>query len=167
MSKVEVPQINHKDDFDIILSSGLCLLLDQDLASNATVTIAEKRGELVRSIVPLIVAIHASHTVLLMEEAKSVEEDKDKDGALATGVVVAHSSNNRNRYTLRQESHISILQKALQNTGVVDVPVGRRLMTSKAQGAAATAEAAGTISADGTLTSDAHGDTLSGTVAAD
>eukprot|EP00957_Ditylum_brightwellii_P067917 5156092-Ditylum_brightwellii.AAC.1 len=60
-----------------------------------------EKGETSKSHIPLIVPIHASCIMLLVEEAKGMEEDKEKGEAGVTGVMVAHSSNNRSQFIPR------------------------------------------------------------------
>eukprot|EP00957_Ditylum_brightwellii_P200989 15320989-Ditylum_brightwellii.AAC.1 len=101
--------------------------------------------------------------MLLVEEAKGMDEDKGKEEAGGAGVVVAHNSNNRYQFIPRQESHMSILWKKDHGTDANRKKCPNydpTLKTSEAQvAAAAAAEAAGAASNAGTPTSDAWGDT--------
>eukprot|EP00957_Ditylum_brightwellii_P032958 2499131-Ditylum_brightwellii.AAC.1 len=106
-----------------------------------------------------------------MEEARGAVEEDNEDGTGTMGAVVVHNSSNRNQFTPRQESHMSILWKKDHGTDVNKDKCPNydpTLKTSKTQVAAAAAsEVTRTVSADRILTSDAQGDTSSRTVAVD
>eukprot|EP00957_Ditylum_brightwellii_P060949 4626942-Ditylum_brightwellii.AAC.1 len=128
--------------------------------------------------------IHASHIMLLMEEAKGMEEDKNKEEAgVAWGYGGPQQQQQKPIYPKARELHVHTVK------GITEHWCGKcaswkkdhgndvnrdkcpnynlALKTSKARVEAAATEAARSTSATGTATSDAQRNTLSRTVAAD